>query len=275
LSVAAPLRPAATTGREARWRFVLATDLDGTFLAGSPQQRSALYGWLAERRDEVGLVFVTGRDPAFIEALCAGAVEEAGPVPVPDYVVADVGTTIGRVEQTAGRPTVAVMAELEAPIARAWGDRSAAVRAALDGAPGLVAQDTPFRHRMSYHLTPAAFDPRTTAPLERSGLDILVSAGRFLDVLPAGVNKGSSLLALIDHLAIPRERVLVAGDTLNDLAMFHTGLAGAVVGGAEPDLLEATRALPRARHCTAPGTGGIMEAIAAFALHPEPPEGRP
>ena len=66
-----------------------------------------------------------------------------------------------------------------------------------------------------------------------------------------------------------RGRVLVAGDTLNDLSMFKTGLNGAVVGGAEQALLDATRDILTARKCKAIGAAGIMEAIAAFNLHPD------
>lgn len=257
-------------GDPARWQFVLATDLDGTFLGGPPAMRAALYDWITRHRESVGLIFVTGRDPDFIRDLCAGMVDAHPSVPVPDYVVADVGTTIARMEMRAGAPVVTGLPELEAPIAAAWGDRAGFVRSVLADAPGLRVQDTAFRHRVSYHYEPAAYDPTRVRPLQDAGLDILISAGCFLDVLPGGVNKGATLLRLIDHLALPRDRVLVAGDTLNDLSMFRVGLTGAVVGGAEAELLAATRALPRIRHCAAPGAGGIAEAIAAFKLHPKP-----
>lgn len=269
---AAVTRPAVPHGAQRDWRFVLATDLDGTFLGGTPQMRQALYRWISARRHEVGLIFVTGRDPGFITALCAGSVGGAQEIPVPDYVVADVGTTVARVDRAGAAPRLEIMHDLEAPIAAAWGARADLVRRALGAAPGLQEQAMPFRHRVSYHYDPAAYDPASTAPLEAAGLDILISHGCFLDVLPAGVNKGSTLLRLIAHLGLPPEAVLVAGDTLNDLSMFRTGLHGAVVGGAEAALLDATRALPKVRQCAAPGTGGIAEAIAAFHLHPEPPE---
>ena len=73
-------------------RFVLATDLDGTFLGGSEEDRAKLYQWIEDNRDTIGLIFVTGRDPKFIGELCDGG------VPWPEYVVGDVGTTIARVE---------------------------------------------------------------------------------------------------------------------------------------------------------------------------------
>lgn len=242
----------------ADWQFVLATDLDGTFLGGTPEMRRRLYDWIDGHRHEVGLIYVTGRDPAFLPTIW-----DEG-VPVPDYVVGDVGTTIAQVQ---GR-VIAPIPVLEADIAARWGDRADTVRRMLADAPGLREQDTPFRYRMSYHYDPAAFDPAVIPPVEALGLDVLISHECYLDVLPGGVSKGPSLLRLMDHLGLAQDRVLVAGDTLNDLSMFQTGLAGAVVGGSEPALLAAARDLPRAHVCTAPGAGGILEAIAAHRLHP-------
>ncbi|MTE23753.1 HAD family hydrolase [Microbacterium sp. ZXX196] len=256
----------------ADWTFVLATDLDGTFLGGSAAQREELYDWIRRHRDEVGLVFVTGRDPEYIEALCGDGADawrgDRVVAPWPDFVVGDVGTTIAGVQ--GGR--VVPLDDLEAHIRDAWDDRGEWIREVLRDAPGLVEQDTTFRHRVSYHWDPDAYDPESVRPLEEAGLDVLISHGCYLDVLPGGVSKGPSLMRLIAQLGIDAERVLVAGDTLNDLTMFQTGLAGAVVGGAEQVLLDATRDLPRALQCSLPGAAGIAEAIRAFALHPDPPQ---
>ena len=249
----------------ADWRFVLATDLDGTFLGGTPAMRRRLYDWIDANRTEVGLIYVTGRDPAFLPTIW-----DEG-VPVPDYVVGDVGTTIAEVRDREIRTIPA----LENDIARRWNDSGDMVRRMLAAAPGLREQDTPFRYRLSYHYDPAAFDPAVIPPVEALGLDVLISHECYLDVLPGGVSKGPSLRRLMAHLGLPEGRVLVAGDTLNDLSMFETGLAGAVVGGSEPALLQAVARLPRAHVCTAPGAGGILEAIAAHRLHPSPPPASP
>jgi len=241
--------------------MVLATDLDGTFLGGSLQHRRSLYGWL-RRQSDVQLIFVTGRDPAFIADLCR---DQA--VPAPDFVIGDVGTTIARFD--AGR--VHPLADLEAPIVQAWHGLAFEVQARLAPVAGLRLQDTPFRHRLSYDYD-SRFNRAALSVLDGLAVDIIVSHGCFVDVLPRGVSKGPSLLRLIAHLGLEAERVLVAGDTLNDLSMFETGLHGALVGGSEAELLAATAHLPRAHRCRQTGAGGIIEAIHAHALHPTPPE---
>lgn len=242
-------------------RMVLATDLDGTFLGGSPQHRHMLYDWLREQLD-VQLIFVTGRDPDFIGSLCAD-----GTVPSPEFVIGDVGTTIARFESGRVQP----MADLEMPISQAWHGLAAEVQARLLAVDGLRLQNVPFRHRLSYEYD-TSFDRAALAVLEDLSVDTIVSHGCFVDVLPRGVSKGPSLLRLIAHLGLEAERVLVAGDTLNDLSMFETGLHGALVGGSEAELLNATAHLPRAHRCRHIGAGGIIEAIHAHTLHATPPE---
>ncbi|PKP64360.1 MAG: alpha,alpha-trehalose-phosphate synthase [Alphaproteobacteria bacterium HGW-Alphaproteobacteria-8] len=241
----------------ALWDYALATDLDGTFLGGAEPDRRALYAAISARRDRMGLIFVTGRDPDFIESLCG-----AGAVPWPDYVIGDVGTTIAQVRQ--GRVTP--LAALEAPIARAWGDRGAAVRTALDGAAGLTLQPTPFRHRVSYDYDPAAYDGAAQAAVEAMGLDWLISADRYFDVLPKGVSKGPSLKRLVAHLGLAPQRVLAAGDTLNDLSMFDAGVPAVAVGGSEAGLLAQVSDRAHVHVATGVGAAGIAEAIAHFGL---------
>lgn len=243
-------------------RFVLATDLDGTFLGGSEADRMTLYEWIEANRDQIGLIFVTGRDPEFLEQLCTET-----PVPWPDYAVGDVGTTIARIEDFRVRP----LAELEEQIAKIWGDRGPVVREALAGWPGLTLQPTPFRHRVSYDWDPAAYRPGAEEVVAELGCDALFSADRFFDVLPRGVSKGPSLRRLTDWLGLEPTRVLAAGDTLNDLSMLAEGLPAVAVGGSEPALLEALGAPAHLHRARAIGAGGILEAVAALGLHPAPP----
>ncbi|MBD3624798.1 MAG: HAD-IIB family hydrolase [Rhodobacteraceae bacterium] len=243
-------------------RFVLATDLDGTFLGGAESDRRRLYEWIEDNRTTIGLVFVTGRDPDFIRELCG----ERG-VPWPDYAVGDVGTTIAQVEAPHGLHPIKA---LEDDIAARWNDSGARVRAALDGHAGLTLQPTDFRYRVSYDLDAGAFDHSAKDKVAQMGLDHLVSDDRYFDVLPKGVSKGPSLRRLVEHLNIEQERVLAAGDTMNDLSMLECGLKAVAVGGSEAALLDRVRHNDRVHKARAIGAAGILEAVAAFNLHPIP-----
>lgn len=245
------------------WEAALATDLDGTFLGGDRDARAALYEEIERRRDRLGLIFVTGRDPDFIESLCGD-----GFVPWPDYVVGDVGTTIAKVEDGRVRPIEA----LEREIAETWGDAGPTVAERLKGAAGLTLQPTPFRHRVSYDYDPAAYDGAAQRIVEELGHDWLISAEQFFDVLPKGVSKGPSLVRLADWLGLPRDRVLAAGDTLNDLSMLAIGVPAVAVGGSEPALLERLAGAPHVHFAEGVGAAGVAEALArlGFADFPHP-----
>jgi HAD superfamily hydrolase (TIGR01484 family) len=246
--------------------FVLATDLDGTFLGGPEAARTALYTWIEARRDSVGLIFVTGRDPEFIVSLTRGT-----PIPTPDYVVGDVGTTIAHVT---GEGHCEPIPHLEEEIAALWDDGAAMVRAALADMSGLTLQPTEFRYRVSYDMDPSALDPEARPRIEAMGYDVLISADRYFDVLPRGVSKGPSLRRLIEHLDVDEPHVLVAGDTLNDLSMLRCGLPAVAVGNSEPALLAALPEAPHIHRAEREGAAGIVEAIVEFRLHPEIEEAR-
>jgi len=241
-------------------RFVLATDLDGTFLGGSEEDRAKLYQWIEDNRETIGLIFVTGRDPKFIGELCDGG------VPWPEYVVGDVGTTIARVDNGKIHP----IEPLEVEIAETWGNAGETVRSALEGHPGLTLQPTDFRYRVSYDLDAESFDDSAHDIVRDMGHDTLVSDNRYFDVLPRGISKGPSLRRLVTHLGIEERRVLAAGDTLNDLSMLECGLQAVAVGGSEQALLDRISRLPHVHSAEAIGAAGILEAVEAFNLHPLP-----
>ncbi|MBU1360711.1 MAG: HAD family hydrolase [Gammaproteobacteria bacterium] len=245
----------------ARNRLVLATDLDGTFLGGSQAEQLALYRWIEARRRAVTLIFVTGRDLPFIRDLVRDT-----PVPQPDYVIGDVGTTV------AGGPGIEPIPALEADIAERWNDAGPRMRELLAKEPGLRLQETPFRHRLSYYYDPALLSPDTPEKVRAAGFDCLLSADTYFDVLPKGISKGPTLLRLVKHLQLVKDHVLVAGDTLNDLSLFETGLTGVAVGNSEPALRERIAGLSNVHLSRREGAAGILDAIQHhdFAIEEDP-----
>jgi hydroxymethylpyrimidine pyrophosphatase-like HAD family hydrolase len=248
VSERSPARSSPLAGRE----LVIATDLDGTFLGGTDEDRTKLYAWLRRNREGVGLIFVTGRSFDMVEPFL-----DDPTLPLPDLVIADVGASVGE-----GKPLTPVAA-IEDCLRENWPGREA-VRALFSDFGPLVEQTVPQRGRVSFMVTDSALVEACRGRAASRGLSVVYSRGRYLDVLPANVDKGRTLLAVLDHFGVAPERVLACGDTLNDLSLFGIGLRAVAVGGSELALLEATRGYAGAYHAVAAGAGGISEAISHF-----------
>lgn len=234
-------------------RTILATDLDGTFLGGSDAERAALYAWIAAHRDAVVLVFVSGRGVEFMRQL-------ASELPVaPDHVIGDVGTSV------ASGPDFAPVPALEAWLDAAWpADASQRIDAAMAAHPHLRPQPVVGGRRRSYYFSDPVPARAARETVDALGFDGLLSDNLYFDVLPRGVQKGPTLLRTLDALGLPAERTLVAGDTLNDLSMFDTGLAGVAVGNREPELDAALQAHGNVYRSPLPGAAGVLDALQRF-----------
>ena len=238
---------------EGRKPTVLATDLDGTFLGGDRAARGALYRWIAERRHELMVIFVSGRGLGFMREL-------ADRLPVrPDHVIANVGTSV------AAGPDWRPLADIESWLDARWPkDAPARIAKVLARYPGLTAQPVVEGRRVSRYYRDHGEAIAAQADVEQIGFEALLSDGRYFDVLPSGVRKGPTLLRTLTALGIAHERTLVAGDTLNDLSLFETGLAGVAVGNSEAGLVRAVRARPNVHLSTKPGAAGVLEALRVF-----------
>ncbi|MFI8481104.1 glucosylglycerol-phosphate synthase [Pseudomonas sp. NPDC078700] len=233
--------------------MLLATDLDGTFLAGDPEDRLSLYQTIAAH-PEIKLAYVTGRSLEAVLPLLADPT-----LPHPDYIIADVGATM--VHGDSLQP----IQPLQNAVDARWPGESQ-VASAIEGF-NLERQDVPQVRRCSYFCTPEqAAAPELQAAADALGCDLLYSAARYLDFLPKGVNKGSSLEALAEWLELDSDQVLAAGDTLNDLNMLNSKFHGVCVGKSEQALLDATLHHSRTLHAHRSGCGGILEAFAHFGF---------
>jgi hydroxymethylpyrimidine pyrophosphatase-like HAD family hydrolase len=238
--------------------LVLVTDLDGTLLGGSLAWRRRFYAWLARERQRVLHVFCTGRDLQSVARLLA--TDDSHGLAAPHLVIGDVGCSV------ACGISLALVPPAMEPIEARWAGKSELLAQLLVDVPGLSPQPISVDRRLAFSYDPESFDSALIARIEAHGVDCLISDDRYFDVLPAGVNKGSTLLALLDWLQVDRQRVVTAGDTLNDLAMFQTGLAGVMVGNAEPALLQRLPDLPHTYLAKAQGCEGIVEGLVHFGF---------
>lgn len=66
---------------------------------------------------------------------------------------------------------------------------------------------------------------------------IIRSMDDSIEVLHKEASKGRTLKELIDHLGIPRERIMTIGDSGNDIDMVEFGGLGVAMGNAVPEVL--------------------------------------
>ncbi len=231
----------------------LATDLDGTFLGGDGTEKENLYR-LFRSAPSYRLTFVTGRG---LDSVLPLFHEDA--VPRPEYIICDVGATV-----VAG-DTLEPVEPIQSIIESQWPGKDH-IYSALEGMEGVRRQEVPMNRRASFIYDHESVLDHLRETGNRGGYNVIISHGKYADFLPAGTDKGETLKRLVSHLDIPAEQILVAGDTLNDLALFRTGFKGVVVGNAEQGLREATSGLAHVLQSDIPGCGGILEAMRTFGF---------
>lgn len=230
--------------------MLLATDLDGTFLGGTSEDKEKLYS-LLQRQKEIQLVFVTGRGIRSVLSLL-----ENNALPRPEYIICDVGATVTHL------PTLTAVEPVQSDIAAKWPGEQ--VRETLKTVRGLLHQEAHQQYRCSYYYDNSTDIDSAREIAASLQCDMVLSAGKYLDILPAGVNKGFTLKQLLEVLALPHQKVLVAGDSMNDYSMYETGFKGVVVGDSEPELVARTAGMPHVLQAQRPGAGGILEALEFF-----------
>ncbi len=231
--------------------MLLATDLDGTFLGGRQADRLKLYRLIREQ-ENIRLMFVTGRGIESVMPLLDNPV-----IPDPDYIICDVGATI------LNGQTLEPVQPIQSEIENQW-PGTLVIQKRMRKVKGLRLQPVSQQRRCSFF-----YDERTDIETvkkiaDEMGLDVLLSAGRFLDILPKNINKGSTLKRLVKLMQFSAKDILVAGDTLNDRSLYDTQYKGVVVGAAEPALMDYTNGMANVLQAKSHGAGGILESMKHF-----------
>ena len=268
---------------------VLCTDLDRTVIPNgdqpeSPQARPLLHRFAARR--ESTLVYVTGRDRGLLQ----DAIRDYD-LPVPDYAIGDVGTTIYRVRGDEWQTLDAWSQE----IAPDWkGSDGTDLAERLRGIDGLRLQEDAKQNqfKLSYYgpedPKPAALIAEVRRRLEAEGIrasliwsiDEQAHCG-LLDVLPASANKRHAIEFLMREQGFADRQTVFAGDSGNDLEVLVSGMQAVLVRNAPPDVREeAERRVKEAgypdRLYLARGgflgmnghySAGVLEGVAHFLPH--------
>ncbi len=224
--------------------ILLCTDLDRTVLPNgpweeSPEARPRLHRVAAS--PEVTLAYVSGRDQHLLRA----AIEQFE-IPVPDYAIGDVGTTIYEIHDGKWHP---------------WQDWSDAIRPdwremghdglaqLFDDLAELRLQEPEKQNRfkLSYYARADVDRSALFTEMERRlqdrhiqanltwSIDELTQEG-LLDVLPASANKVHAIRFLMERKGFPETRTVFAGDSGNDLPALTSGLQAVLVRNGREDV---------------------------------------
>lgn len=170
-----------------------------------------------------------------------------------DYLIGALGTEI---EDAQGEP----LSGYSTTFTTGW-DRSqiARVIAEIGGLPHPPEFQTPFKVSCDVDTREAANVARRR--LREAGLEVsvLLTHGTKLDVVPANAGKGEAIEYIRQAIGVPPERVVVAGDSANDIDMFRPSSRGIIVGNADEELAALTG--PNVYHARRGYAGGVLDGL--------------
>ena len=228
-------------------RLLLCADLDRTLMPNGPLPESAgardKFNELVAS-PEIELVYVTGRDRRLVQE----AVTDYH-LPLPAYVIADVGSTIYQVKDSDWQ-------QLEAwdrLISPDWQDRTHdEIRLLFSGLPHLRLQEASKQNtfKLSYYLSLDIDHQALMAAMHEILFDEQIQASMIwsvdevddtglLDVLPASASKRQAIEFLMDQLGFDLSNTVFAGDSGNDLTVLTSPIKSILVANASNEV----------RHC--------------------------
>lgn len=233
-------------------KLLICTDLDRTLIPNGPQSESRgarKHFMTLVNRPEVTLTYVSGRHRALIEKAISNY-----NLPLPDFVVGDVGTTIYHVgtEQDWQRQTA-----WEEEIASDWGDKSHAdLKEILSGLQELRLQENTKqnRYKLSYYIPLQPDQNRLPALISEHLLRANVRASLIwsidepngiglLDILPARATKYHAVEALMKEHKYDLSNTVFCGDSGNDIEVMASHIPAVLVANSQPEVKQLARQL--------------------------------
>jgi len=270
-------------------RILICTDLDRTLLpnGNAPESPSArpLFAALAAR-PEVLVAYVSGRDKTLVQQ----AIADFG-LPLPDYVVGDVGSSVYRLDGSSWQ----IFEAWENRIAVDWcGHDHASLHLLFADLPRLTLQEPGKQNRfkLSYYLNldrdAAELLEIMQARIADCGVkaEVIYSLDEaeqvvLLDVLPSSATKYHAVEFLMEQLGIDPGQTVFAGDSGNDLPVLISRVQSVLVANAADAVKTQAQELARqngteaALYLAQGGfmglngnyAAGILEGVAHFLPH--------
>ncbi|AMV35040.1 Mannosylfructose-phosphate phosphatase [Pirellula sp. SH-Sr6A] len=227
----------------------LATDLDGTLIP-LPETETHQADLLSLKqlleKNRIPLVFATGRHLASIITAI-----DAFSLPIPDCIIADVGTTIYERTEKGWAPIISYAHHLAASLD---GVSLLEIEQLFQKYDALTLQsfENQSRFKLSYECSQdSTFELAKHLQLELDSIAapyaITASLAPFathglIDVLPRSASKASALRWWAQQMGWDFGSLLFAGDSGNDLAALTSGFRSILVANADPELVEQVKA---------------------------------
>jgi len=221
-------------------KLLLCTDLDRTLLPNGPQPESALvrkrFTQLASR-NEVTLVYVSGRDKLLVQQAIKNY-----QIPLPNFVIADVGSTIYRIENEKW----SYLEQWDSEISNDWNGRSNKdLQNLLTGCKDIRLQEYSKQksHKLSYYVPlyadhekllyeiNACFENEMVRANLIWSVDDAASVG-LLDILPVSANKKHAIEFIMNEFNFSLDETIFAGDSGNDISVMASSIPSILVANA-------------------------------------------
>lgn len=260
---------------------LLVSDLDGTLL-DEFQEVSAVNAHAIERFQAAGgtLVLATGRIEGAVTRFCHD-LSLSGPailyngarvVDLPSGVVlrewpmnvaaGEIATFVAAADEHTAAvvfgPDRAVAVSGSSPIADATiAEYAAKDRLAIERWSGRADDPAPLLKVL--FITPPGVADELAALAAAAFADVAVvrSEHNYVELVAAGVSKGSALAWLLDHLGLGADQVVAVGDQLNDRELLVAAGVGAAVGDGHPALRDVADEVVATRD-----EGAVADAVA-------------
>ena len=221
-------------------KLLLCTDLDRTLLPNGPQPESASvrkkFTQLASR-DEVTLVYVSGRDKLLVQQ----AIKNYH-IPLPDFVIADVGSTIYQIDNEKWNH----LDKWDSEITNDWNGKSNKdLQEILKNLNDIRIQEHGKQkpHKLSYYfplytdhqnlLTEinSCFEKEKVKANLIWSVDDVASIG-LLDILPVSANKKHAIEFIMNEFKFSLNETVFAGDSGNDISVMASPIHSVLVANA-------------------------------------------
>lgn len=226
-------------------KLLICTDLDRTLIPNGPQAESPgarrLFAELVGQA-EVSLAYVSGRDRKLVEKAIGNY-----SLPLPDYVITDVGTMIYEITADNEWNQFAAWEEM---IASDWaGFSHDELKSMLSAVSGLRLQEYSKQNRfkLSYYVPMQADSVQMTRDIERCLRDAGIRARLIwsvdepneiglLDVLPEQASKYHAIRMLIRSHGFDLSNTVFAGDSGNDIEVLTSPIPSVLVANSAPEV---------------------------------------